>query len=220
VVLLAVGCASPGGVDGIGGGGGSLKNDLGGHVESFDLASELPDLTAPADPSVAKDLSVVVDLASPADLSMTPDLSGVMLPANGGATCATAPVLPEGIVVPNQDTTGQANTYDYGVSTSSACSTPLAYTYDGPDVSYAFTIPAGKTLKVTVTPSGGWDAAVGIVTNCAKPGSSCLAGSDNLSGAEIAQHKNSGTSPLDVFIIVDSYLPSEYGKFTIRADVL
>jgi hypothetical protein len=150
---------------------------------------------------------------------MPPDLSGVLVPPNGGVNCQTAPILPTGIDVPNQDTTGQANTYDYGVSPSSACS-PFSYTYDGPDVSYTFSIPAGKTLKVTVTQSGGWDAAVGIVTNCAMVGPSCLAGSDNLSGNESASYKNTGATPMDVFVIVDSYLPSEYGKFTIRADVL
>jgi hypothetical protein len=209
-MLLTVGCASPGrdSMGGVGGGGG-LKVDLGGHLEPFDLAGQLPpDMTMSTGDAGAKDLSTGVDLSKPPDMTMLPP-----------ATCTSAIVLPEAMDL-SGDTTGQPNTYDYGVSPSAACSSPFAYTYDGPDLTYSFTIAAGKTLKVTVTQSGGWDAAVGIVTNCAMVGPSCLAGSDNLSGNESASYKNTGATPMDVFVIVDSYLPSEYGKFTIRADVL
>src|SRR4051794_19333263 len=111
-MLLTVGCASPGrdSMGGVGGGGG-LKDDLGGHLEPFDLAGQLPlDMTMSIGDAGAKDLSTGVDLSKPPDLSTVtpPDLSGVLVPPNGGVNCQTAPILPTGIDVPNQDTTGQA----------------------------------------------------------------------------------------------------------------
>jgi hypothetical protein len=177
----------------------------------------------PPDLSTAVDLSHPPDLKPPPpDLSSPPDLTGVLIPPNGAETCAGAPTLPAGVDCPNQDTSASADNYDYGsTGASAACDSAFgSYTYDGPDVAYTFDIPAGKTLKVTVTLSGGWDGAVGIVDDCSMAKASCLAGSDTLTSTETAQYANTGGAAKTVFVIVDSYLPSEKGKFSIRADVL
>jgi hypothetical protein len=187
-----------------------------------DLASESPqDLSNGANDLASTDMKKPADLSAASDLSHPPDLTGVVVPPNGADTCTGAPTLPAGIDVTNQDTSSAADNYDYGsTGASAACSGAFGlYTYDGPDVVYTFDIPAGKTLKVVVTTTG-WDGAVGIVDDCAMAKASCLAGSDELSGPETVQYANSGGSLKTVWIIVDSYLPSEKGKFSIRADVL
>jgi hypothetical protein len=183
-----------------------------------DLASESPqDLSNGANDLASPDLKKPVDLAAVSDLSQP---SG--LPANGADTCTGAPTLPAGVDVGNQDTSNATDNYDYGsTGASTACKSAFGlYTYDGPDVAYTFDVPAGKTLKVTVTLVGGWDGAVGIVEDCSMAKATCIAGSDGLTSTETAQYDNTGSSPKTVFIIVDSYLPSEKGKFSIRADVL
>lgn len=228
VVLLAAGCAAPRSAQsGVGGGGADAGRDPELSWDGLDLL-KVPDAgtVVPSD-LASTDLSGA-DLRPPADMTKPPDLytpppdGGV--PVNGGETCANAPFLPAGVLVQNQDTTGMLNDYDYGVSPSTACAGPFGYTYDGPDGVYRFSIPAGKTLTVVLTKSNlpkVWDPALGIVTNCSSPGPSCVSGSDNLSGStETVSYKNTGAAALPVWIIVDGYLTSEYGKYSIRADVL
>jgi hypothetical protein len=234
LVLLAAGCAAPrsgNGPNGVGSGGGADASrdpelDWGG----LDLLP-LPDGGLPID-LASSDLKGA-DLKLPPDMTKPPDLytppapvpdGGV--PTNGAELCAGAPALPAGVLVQNQDTTGMTNDYDYGVSPSSACAGPFGYTYDGPDGVYTFSIPAGKTLTVVLTKSNlptVWDPALAIVTSCTpatQVGPSCLSGSDALTGdTETVSYKNNGAAALPVFIIVDSFLPGEYGKYSIRADV-
>jgi hypothetical protein len=165
------------------------------------------------------------DMATPADMVAVGDMSGGGLPANAGDTCANAPLLPTGVDVTNQDTTPLTDDYDFGKMSSTACAAAYGgLGYDGRDGAYRVVIPAGKTLTVVLTKSNlptTWDPALGLVTDCASAGPTCLAGSDNVTGlTETVSYKNNGAAPLTVYILVDSFLPSEYGKYSIRADLM
>jgi hypothetical protein len=149
--------------------------------------------------------------AGPIDAGPAPD--------GGGATCQNATALVNGVLT-NGNTTGAGNDYDYGVGTSNACNGAFGgFTYDGPDVAYSYTIPANKSLKIEVDPTTNWDIAVGIVTNCSTAGPSCLVGADSGFGGdpETVTYVNNTGNALQVYVIVDSYLPTEHGPFTIKA---
>jgi len=173
------------------------------------MPTSSPDLSAPA----SRDLAAAPDLAKPST-------GGVV----GGETCADAYTLTSGVTV-NGDTTGYVDNYEIGSTNSSAaCTTNLGdFTYDGPDAVFKISVPKGKTVSALLTKSNlptVWDPALAIVTDCAAAASSCLGGSDNVSGStESASWTNSGAAAVTVFIIVDSYLPSEYGVYTLVATV-
>jgi hypothetical protein len=198
--------------------------------------NEDPDLARPPFTSL-KDLSGV-DLVSQAvpDLaggSGSPDLKapvadmatgGTASGNNGADLCANAPFLVAGTTYVDHDTTGYTDNYDFGANVSIACDVAFSgFGYDGPDGAYKFSIDPGKTLSVLLTKSNlpyNWDAALAIVTDCNSAGPTCLSGSDEVSGnTESVSYKNNGGSPLLVYILVDGFLPSEFGKYTIRADV-
>ncbi len=169
------------------------------------------------------------DLGS-ADLKMggSVDLAGADL-SSGGVTnaadlCANAPTLVAGVTYVDHDTTPFNDDYDFGNMPSAACLPAFdGFGYDARDGAYRFTIDPGKTLSVVLTKNNipyNWDAAMAIVTNCASPGPSCLSGSDAIVGnTEQVSYKNTGATALPVFIIVDGFIPTEYGKYSIRADV-
>jgi hypothetical protein len=179
---------------------------------------------AGADLAAPPDMTPPRDLATPADMVAGGDMSGGGLPANAGDTCANAPLLPTGVDVTNQDTTPLTDDYDIGTSPSTACSLFGAYVYDGRDGAYRIVIPAGKTLTVLLTKSNLptiWDPALALVTDCSNMGPTCLAGSDNVTGlTETVTYKNNGASPITVYVIVEAFNPDQYGKYTIRADLM
>jgi hypothetical protein len=208
LLLFAVGCALP-------------RLGASGAVDSGSGAppgEQTADLSLPAN-----DLATASDLATAIDLASLPDLAPI-LPSNAGDSCATAPLLPSGVTVPNQDTTPLTDDYDFNATSSAVCHAAFSTIgYDGRDGAYRFVLAAGKTLSVTLTPSNvptSWDPALGIVTDCSMPGPSCVAGSDQPVGNEQVSYTNTGALPLTLYVIVDSYVPSSYGVYSIRAEVM
>jgi len=160
------------------------------------------------------------DLKGALDLA-TGDLGAVV---NAADTCANAPFLAAGVTYSGHDTTNLVDDYDFGNAPSAACLAAFnGFGYDGHDGAYRFSIDPGKTLTVVMTKSNlptNWDPALAIVTSCASAGPSCLSGSDEVLGnTETVSYQNGSASPLQVYILVDSYLPSEFGKYAIRADL-
>lgn len=129
---------------------------------------------------------------------------------NGGETCEMAQTITPGTVTGN--TTGMAGNYDPGCTGD----TP------GPDTVYQISVPPGQRLSATATPEvattgNQFDLAIYLIntpaSNCTNPdggtGLTCVGGSDHpdplYDSPETATYFNSGTSPVDVFIVVDSY---------------
>jgi len=179
---------------------------------------------APADLAVADlavaDLAVAGGDLAGADLATADDL----LPVGDGGVCDTATALTAGVKLDSQTTLGASDDYRFGPGTSAACQAELGTSsYSGPDVSYAFTIPANKTLTVTVEHTAlpmMWYPAVAIVTDCSRPRSSCLAAQDTVipnSNPRVVSYANASGNPLPVVIIVDSFTSSSSGNFAITA---
>jgi len=195
-----------------------------GLGDAFLSPDDEPDLSTT--PSSPNDLAMTSDLAR-ADLATSPDLGKPATPGGGtvgGETCADAYTLSSGVAV-NGDTTGHTDNYEIGSTNSSAVCTPDLgdFTYDGPDVVYKILVPKTKTVSVVLTKSNlptVWDAALAIVTDCAAAAASCVGGSDAVSGnTESASYTNNTAADRTVFIVVDSYLSSEYGVFSLVATV-
>lgn len=91
---------------------------------------------------------------------------------------------------------------------------------DGRDVVYFATVPAGKTLTATVTPTGSWNPALWLSTDCTDGSElSCVALMDThgTSAAETATWTNNGTGPRTIFIHIDS--SSTSGVFTLATSL-
>ena len=104
-------------------------------------------------------------------------------------------------------TTGMAN--DYSFADTGNCqggSSSMA-----PDAVYQTTIPANSRLSVAATST--WDLTLNAIsspaTNCGTgmgTGIVCLSGADSVvSGTETIRVDNPGSSPLDIFILIDGY---------------
>jgi hypothetical protein len=139
--------------------------------------------------------------------------------ANGGETCETATTIMAGTLMGN--TTGLMNNYDPG------CTGDVT---PGPDAVYKISVPAGQRLMASATPDlattgNQYDLAVyliaGPASNCTSPDGgmelTCLGASDHAPPAEateVTSWVNAGTSPVDVFIVIDSF----YGQMDNNPD--
>ncbi len=146
-------------------------------------------------------------------------------PPAPGASCGTAIAIAAPGVV-NGNTTGFSNNIDVTDMGAMACTEAFSdaegpYALPGPDMVYSITIPAGKTLTATVLPSGMWDSAVAIVSDCTMAATSCVAGGDQGLDdvADTATYTNASGQPVQVFIIVDSWDGLQQGAFTLTTAI-
>lgn len=198
----------------------SSVSDSGSDATASDAGADAT-LDAAADATVDASVDAAAD-AGDAGVDASDGGSSV----DGGTandTCAQAVTLVNGTSV-NGDTTNETDDYQVNVAISQVCDNTSSlglYTYDGNDVAYTITVPNTKALTVVVNPTGPWDPAVAIVSNCGSVGPSCLGGADEGFSAdpETATYTNTTGSDQLVFIIVDSYSTSEMGPFTILATV-
>lgn len=126
----------------------------------------------------------------------------------GGESCATAVVIiPASLpFTDDSSTVGVANDIDPGPT---GCVSGL-----GPDVVYSFTPSATDTYVAGVRPIGtGFDVSLYIITNCADPSGSCVAGANARPFAEaesLAATLDAGTT---YFIVIDSPQQSGQGQY-------
>lgn len=133
--------------------------------------------------------------------------AGATLDTCAGAVDLTAMASGADGVTVNGDLTGFAN----DVQPPMACT---GFSNDGPDAIYLVTIGNGQTVTATLTPQG-WDGALTLVQPCVMT-PLCLAGSDS-TNPEVASY--TATSPTAVYIVVDSYDPTVFGRYTLNVRV-
>lgn len=134
------------------------------------------------------------------------DLSFTVATPPMGDRCDTATTITPGSL------TGTLTGYsgDYGFGTNCRRS-------DGPDRTYALSVPAGQRLTAIAAPAndGGFDVTVNLISgpaaSCGVSPLVCLAGSDALAvgGTERVDYLNRGTTAQDVFVVVGSYDPTD-----------
>jgi hypothetical protein len=143
-----------------------------------------------------------------------------------GETCenAVSVVVSEGspVIFTGQTTVGYANNYDHQGTAPAKC-----VANKGLDRVYSATVPAGKYLKVSVTPvTLGYDPNIYLVAgpsaNCSANPLVCLAGDDSGTAtyANTVTYPNNNPFPLQVFIIIDSYTSMDVGGvFTLEVSI-
>jgi|GEM_PF-5462706 len=133
-----------------------------------------------------------------------------------GATCAGAVALglPGNV---SGNTAGRDNLVDGYVGAGGVCNRYGNFPGlgGGGDVSYAVQVPAGKTLSVSATTSGGWDVVVAILDGCGPAATTCAAWSD----PGTAQVTNTSGAPRTYFVVVDGFHPHSSGAYTLGASV-
>lgn len=97
-------------------------------------------------------------------------------------------------------------TYWYGANSLACTGWPAG----AEELVYSVTIPAGTTVNITQTPTGGatQDTSLYVLTTCEDwLGATCVAGADDTLGgeAETLSYTNSATSDRLIYIIADSY---------------
>jgi hypothetical protein len=153
---------------------------------------------------------VVIDAFDQAPTD-TFSLAVTLGPPPPGDTCGMPTVISASGTLAGETTAGFTNDYS-PTDTSTNCT---GYTEDGPDHVYSIVVPMGKTLSLTVAPTGpnmaNEDPAVYLIgapaSNCVPVPMMCLAGSDmGFDGqSEMTTYTNSGAMDQTVFIIVDSF---------------
>ncbi len=106
---------------------------------------------------------------------------------------------------------GAANNYDPGPS---GCTGHAAA---GPDVVYSAFLEAGDQIEVTLIGDGGADASLYIITDCALPAASCVAGSDEGPNQESIWWTCSVTGLY--YIICDTRLAAPAGSYYFTYDI-
>lgn len=201
-VDAAVGCGAP-------------FTCLAGDVASMALAGQ-PDTLVYTNRSGAP-LSILVDVDSRAGSTGTFDLVATIADPPAGDFCGIATSLTLGTPATGS-TVGATNDYEDGDRCASG--------FTGPDLTYAFDVPAGQRATVTVTPTsgdGGFNPSISLVSG---PAASCEANPRVCIGAANAQPSssaprsatafNGSAAPLPVFAIIDG-LSGGAGTFSVSA---
>jgi hypothetical protein len=169
--------------------------------------------------SGASDGSGAIDARDRPDSATPVDAAPVDAPAPDGMiagavdTCAqaldlTADALTAGGAMVTGNTTGFLN----DVEPPSTCT---GYGPDGPDAIYLVTATAGQTITATVTPTGpGWDTSIYVTQTCVLA-ATCLAGADVSAGNDPETVTWSVTGAGTYYVVVDSYLPSVFGPYSL-----
>lgn len=129
-------------------------------------------------------------------------------PLAGGESCASAVAIDPASLPFTDDssTVGAANDIDPGPG---GCASGL-----GPEVVYSFTPSATDTYVAGVTLfSPGFDVSLYIITNCANPSGSCVAGANARlfgDGESLTVTLNAGTT---YFIVIDSPQENDQGQY-------
>lgn len=126
-------------------------------------------------------------------------------PAND--QCAGAIALPCGTLNLAGSTAGALNDYNPGTG---GCT---GYTAAGLDVVYKVTATVGQSLNLTYTSSA--DASLYIVTDCADPVGTCVAGADETVSGQAETLTYAFTHAGTYYVVLDSYGTSTFGNWTL-----
>lgn len=135
------------------------------------------------------------------------DLSFTVATPPVGDRCESASTVTPGMLS-GQSLDGYSGDYGFGTNCRRS---------DGPDRTYALTVPAGQRLTAIAATANdaGFDVTLNVIAgpaaSCEASPLVCLIGSDalGLGGTERVDYLNRGTTPQKVFVVVGSYDPTD-----------
>lgn len=128
-------------------------------------------------------------------------------PAPANDQCAGAYDLPCGPVNLSGTTAGALNDYNPGAA---GCT---GYSAAGLDLVYKVTASAGQILTLTYTSTA--DASIYLISNCADPVGSCIAGADATVSGQPENLSYTFSTAGVYYLILDSYGTGTYGTWTL-----
>lgn len=136
------------------------------------------------------------------------NIAGPVLPLND--TCAGAAangffILPGAINLAGNNALA---THDYTLSSGSC----TGYSATGRDLVWVVDMPSGATISVTMTTTG-WDDSIFLITDCADPQNTCVAGADEYPDGSFFTYTNAGVATR-YYLIVSAYA-SGTGDFNV-----
>ncbi|MFO0651781.1 MAG: hypothetical protein U0326_36505 [Polyangiales bacterium] len=139
---------------------------------------------------------------------VTVDLSASLAPFAANGRCATPTTLTPGATAMGQDLA-------LGAPANIGCTT----VYDGPQLFYAVTIPAGRIATVTATPLGAWSPQLHAYPSCAT--TACIGTTEvSVDGRPVAiRVPNLTTGPITVIVSVARFAATSLGGFSIAASL-
>ncbi len=132
-------------------------------------------------------------------------------PAPANDLCDDGEILPLGAYSIDGDTTAANDDYTL---TSSGCT---GFSANGNDVVYVTCLADGDMFDVAMTTTTGFDASIYLVSDCADPEGSCVAGSDVFPTGEAFSYQNITGSDQQLYLIVDAF-SSGAGEFNISGN--
>ncbi|MBI4508276.1 MAG: hypothetical protein HY698_01485 [Deltaproteobacteria bacterium] len=155
--------------------------------------------------------------ASPPDSGppRTPCEEAALRPNND--TCAKAIQLEARPASAGGVTTyGSTVGYADNLNPDRACTSSISE--DGPDAIYSISAINGQRITAKVTPSGVFDPAVYVVTNCSDD-RTCVAGRDSEFAGEAETVVYVVPATGTYFLVIDAYFADETGCFTLNVSV-
>jgi hypothetical protein len=99
--------------------------------------------------------------------------------------------------------------HDYTLDYTGSCT---GYSCSGQDVVWVVDMEDGQVLDVTMTTTG-WDDAIFLITDCADPQNTCVAGADDYPDGSTFSYTHAG-APTRFYLIVSAY-SSGTGDFAV-----
>jgi hypothetical protein len=130
--------------------------------------------------------------------------------------CTTAPALTAGQEIAGT-TAGMDASFGSGINCEGTA---------GRDGAYSISVPKGKQLSVTVTPTSTWDPSISLVkgpaANCNNNPRSCLESADDFGSreSETVTYTNASAGAETIFVIIDANKTNASGPFTLTASLL
>lgn len=182
-----------------------------------DARMDTPDAMASSDAAPGPDAPPPADAGPPSDSGATTNVCTEAQPYAVNDFCNMAMDLTTDATSGGADVFGDTTNYANDLEPDTACTS--GFGLDGPDAIYRVDATAGQVITATVTPQGAsFDTGMYILPDCtvATP---CLTGVDDVAGTGAETLTYTATTTGSYFIIVDSYLPSEYGCYEFQVSV-
>lgn len=142
----------------------------------------------------------------------------VQAPTNDTCAAAEGITMSGGTATVSGSNAGSTDTVDLTASGCTGVGTA------GGDVFYTVDLTGGQDYKITVVPTGSFDPAVYVITDCANPTTTCVEGVDGTSGGSSEKLTFQPAADGTYIIVVDSeYLTNEsagVGSFDLTIEEL
>jgi hypothetical protein len=104
---------------------------------------------------------------------------------------------------------------DYPLDGPTSCTQS---SHSGRDLVWVVDLPAAHAITATMTTAGGWDDTLFLMSDCADPAGTCVAGNRSIPDGSTITFLNSGPATARYFLVASGYAAGE-GEFTVEGGI-